>query len=419
MYVNATIRFARRFRLALLVALVVALGLYIPARGQSEAVISAPQPVAISGPQFAVTAGLPPVALGPYVQNVGATNAVICWATLSGEVTIDPPTKNDARFREYQVHSLVLRGLTPGTNYTYRVPGDPSDGAGCTFTTVPKKEQPFSFCVVSDTQNRGNKAHASIVERLLADKPDLLFNVGDLVSDGRSFDDWEEFFRVQGPLLRSVPCYAVLGNHECDSSLYFQFFALPGNERYYSFNRGTAHFVVLDSPGGRMPDDNQAITKAEQERFTKREQRKWQQQMEWFKEDLAAHQDAKYVFVFFHYPVYSLMAKRVAANDEFRARFGTVFQDHRVTAVFSGHDHHYHREVAGGVHFLDGGAAGGTARPLDGSPRPETVKQIAVACFTRVEIGRDRAQVRVIDVAGQTVDEFELFPRSRPTTRPE
>ncbi|HOW71132.1 MAG TPA: metallophosphoesterase family protein [Phycisphaerae bacterium] len=403
MHVDTTVRLVRTLRLALSAVLAVVLGLPVVTLGQSS--------VAPPGPQ--------PVALGPYVQNVGTSNAVICWATLSGEAILTPPAKNDTCFREYQVHSVMLRGLTPGTTYSYRVPGDTAAAGDCTFTTVPTGEHPFSFCVISDTQNRDNKAHRPIVERLLADKPDMLFNVGDLVSDGRSFGDWEEFFRVQGPLLRSVPCYAVLGNHERDSSLYFQFFALPGIERYYSFNRGAAHFVVLDSPGRRMPDDNQAVTKADQDRFKERGKRYWQQQMEWFKNDLAGHGDAKYIFVFLHYPIYSLMASRVASTNELRERLGTVFQDYRVTAVFSGHDHHYHREVAGGVHFVDSGAGGGSARPIDAPIRPETIRYAAVESFTRVEIGPDRAKVRVTDVAGKVVDEFSLSPRPHSTTKPE
>jgi hypothetical protein len=361
--------------------------------------------------------GQQPVAIGPYVQNMGARNATVCWATVNGEVTVAPPVNTDTRFREYQVHSVVLRGLKPGTTYTYSVPGTTGDAGRCSFTTFREGEHPFSFCVISDTQNRGNIAHRVIVERMMADKPDMLFNVGDLVSDGRNVGDWEEFFRVEGALLRGVPCYAALGNHERDSSLYFQFFTLPGNERYYSFDRGAAHFVVLDSPALSMPEDNQSVTKADRDRFEQRNRRYWQEQMQWFKDDLSGHADAKYIFVFFHFPIYCLKVSRVPATIEFRARFGTVFQDHRVTAVFNGHDHHYHREVVGGVHFVDGGVAGGWARPIDAPIPPETVKRAVVASFTRVDVAPDRAKVRVIDPAGKTVDEFELLPRAQAATK--
>ena len=312
---------------------------------------------------------------------MGTTNATVCWATVSGEVTITPPTAKDSMFREYQVHSIQLRGLQPGTAYTCTLPGCPGDAGPCTFTTMAKGEHPFSFSVISDTQNRGNAAHRTLVTRILTAKPDMAFVVGDLVSDGRSIGDWEEFFRVEDPLLRSVPCYAVLGNHERDSSLYFQFFALPGNERYYSFDRGAAHFVVLDTPGLSMPEDNQSVTPADRQRFEERNERYWQEQLKWFKDDLSGHPEAKYVFVFFHFPIYSLQASRVASTDALRARFGTVFQDYHVTAVFNGHDHHYHRELAGGVQFVDGGAAGGSARRIDAPIPPENVKYAQVESF--------------------------------------
>ncbi len=364
-----------------------------------------------------VAHGEQPVAIGPYVQNVGTQNATICWATVSGQVTLTPSVNTDSCFREYQMHSILLRGLKPGMPYTYRVPGTTDDAGKCTFTTFRSGEHPFSFCVISDTQNRGNAAHQSMVARMIAEKPDMLFNVGDLVADGRSIGDWEEFFRVEGALLRSVPCYAVLGNHERDASLYFQFFSLPGNERYYSFDRGAAHFVVLDSPGHSLPEDNQSLTKAGRDRFDQQNKRYAQEQVQWLKEDLAGHPEAKYIFAFFHFPIYSMNRSRRAATDLYRAQFGTVFQDHHVTAVFNGHDHHYHREVAGGVHFVDGGAAGGMARPLDPPIPPETVKSASVPTLSRVEVGPDRAKVRVVNVAGKVVDEFELSPRPEVATK--
>lgn len=392
MRIEPTCMRARVFRLAVTACLAITLRLPVAAQGQQ------------------------PVAIGPYLQNVGTTNATICWATVSGEVTLAPPTANDWIFREYQVHSIPLRGLKPGAAYTYTVPGCPGDAGRCTFTTMPKGDHPFSFSVISDTQNRGNTAHRLLVDRIIAVKPDMVFNVGDLVSDGRSIAEWEEFFRVEGPLLRSVPCYAALGNHERHSPLYFQFFVLPGNERYYAFDRGAAHFVVLDSPGLYMPEDNQSVTQDDQRHFEERNERYWQEQMKWFKDDLSGHPEAKYVFVFFHFPLYSLKTSRVASTNELRAQFGTVFEDHRVTAVFSGHDHHYHREQAGGVQFVDGGAAGGSARPIDAPIAPETVKHAQVESFAHITVGPDKATVRVTDVAGKIVDEFELSPRSQPAT---
>jgi predicted phosphohydrolase len=363
--------------------------------------------------------GQSPIAIGPYVQNVGADNATICWATIAGEVTLSPAADDDPSFREYQMHSIVLRDLEPGTTYTYAVAGDSGDRAHCTFTTVPKGEHPFSFAVISDTQNRANEAHRPIIELIMAGKPDMVFNVGDLVSDGRNIGDWENFFRIEGDLMRSVPYYAVLGNHDRASALFFQFFALPGDERNYSFDRGAAHFVVLDIPGLYPPDDNRSSSPADRQRFRERQERYWQRQLQWLKDDLAGHQGAKYRFVFLHFPPYSVKASRTEGSKQLRERFGTVFQDYKVTAVFSGHDHHYHHALAGGVHFVEGGVAGGGARPIDAPLLPETVKALSVVSFVRVDVGPEQARVRATDVAGNVVDEFEMpaRPQSAPAAK--
>jgi hypothetical protein len=61
--------------------------------------------------------------------------------------------------------------------------------------------------------------------------------------------------------------------------------------------------------------------------------------------------------------------------------------------------------------------AGGSARPIDAPVPPETVKRAVVESFARVGVGVDRAIVRITDVAGNTVDEFELSPRPQPATK--
>jgi len=352
------------------------------------------------------------IAIGPYVQNVSTDNATICWATADGEVTYASSTTTAEVVHSYRHHSIVLRDLKPGTTYTYDVLGDGTDAGKGSFATVPEGEHPFSFAVVGDTQNTENPAHRPIVERIIAQKPDLVFNTGDVVSDGRDMREWDPFFRINSDLMRSVPYYPALGNHDRHADLYFDFFALPGNEAYYSFNRGAAHFVVLDSPGPHDPETNQPLTKEEHQRLEQAWEDYWQRQMQWLKEDLAASAQAKYVFVFFHYPPYSVLKSRLEGAQQLRERLGTVFQDNKVSAVFNGHDHHYHRAAAGGVQFVTAGVSGGRARPTDAAPLPETVKYASVVTYVQVQVGPEQAAVRVIDVDGNAVDSFELRPRS-------
>jgi len=162
--------------------------------------------------------------------------------------------------------------------------------------------------------------------------------------------------------------------------------------------------VVLDSTG---PSPAGVAAAAEQ----RCQQEHWREQMAWLADDLAAHNDAKYIFVYLHHPLYSAMAKRQALAQEVRERFGTLLEKYRVSAVFSGHDHHYHRAVAGGVQFVTAAGGGAPLYEID-SPRPETVKSAKIHHYVSVEAGPERAVARVTDIDGQMVDRFQMRPRA-------
>ena len=53
---------------------------------------------------------------------------------------------------------------------------------------------------------------------------DMILIPGDLVSTGTNYSDWkDEFFAQSEPLFSTVPFYPVLGNHEANANLYFQY----------------------------------------------------------------------------------------------------------------------------------------------------------------------------------------------------
>jgi len=351
-----------------------------------------------------------PIAIGPYVQNVSEEFATICWATDAGQVKWGPAGGETTTSGGYEFHSVLLPDLEPGTTYTYDVLMDGSSAGKGTFTTFPEGEHSFRFVAFGDNRNR-HDVHRQVVALIMADKPDLVLNTGDLVRRGNQIKDWEAFFEVSTDLMRNVPYYPALGNHERDAQLYFDFFSLPGNERYYSFNRGAVHFVALDSDGPRIQETYGAVTDAQKEGFARRKQRYFERQLEWLKQDLAGHQDFKYVFVFFHHPLYSVKASRQAGAERVREMFGSIFQDYNVSAAFHGHDHYYHRAVAGGVQFVTTGGGGAPLYDID-APLPESVKWAKIEHFVRVDVAAGRASARVIDINGETIDEFEILPRA-------
>jgi acid phosphatase type 7 len=350
-------------------------------------------------------------AIGPYIQNVSDVSATICWATVTGEINYTPAAPKETPIHIYEHHSKKLRNLKASTTYTYDVFNDGTDLGKGTFTTAPKGEQPFYFDVIGDTQNRNNPNHRPIVEQIISENPAFVINVGDLVSDWLNIADWEAFFRINTDLMRSTPYFTVLGNHDRQSEYYFNFFVLPGNERYYSFNYGAAHFIVLDVIGPYISETDPPPIQGAMQRFYKAGTKHWQSQMEWLKQDLEDAKNTKYVFVFFHYPMYSANNKKDLPRD-MRMHFGTIFQDYKVSAVFNGHNHNYHRAVAGNVTFVVTGVSGG--RQTMFSPEPESVKYLSGPTHMHVDVGQDKAKIHAIGLDGKAIDEFEVTARMTP-----
>jgi len=116
--------------------------------------------------------------------------------------------------------------------------------------------------------------------------------------------------------------WPTIGNHEYSDlgiNAYLSYFTLPGNERYYDFTSGPAHFFVVNSDS-REPDGTSAASR----------------QAQWLKAGLEAS-DSAYNFVFFHHPSY--VSGGTGPNEYMQ----WPFEDWGATAVFNGHAHLYER----------------------------------------------------------------------------
>src|SRR5262245_41828261 len=92
--------------------------------------------------------------------------------------------------------------------------------------------------------------------RAEADGADFILNTGDMVADGRDLAAWQTMFEIEAPLLRELPLFPTLGNHERyyyghGVPTYLKYARVPdelgGAETYYGFTWGPVRFVVLDS----------------------------------------------------------------------------------------------------------------------------------------------------------------------------
>lgn len=132
--------------------------------------------------------------------------------------------------------------------------------------------------------------------------------------------------------------FPIIGNHDLDSDAgqpYYDYFTLPGNERYYSFVKGPVAFFALNSMPGE-PDgiDSESI------------------QAEWLRQELAAS-DSCWNLVLFHHPAYS---------SDFRGPNPWMrwpFEEWGADAALSGHHHVYERIIYDGFPYFINGLGGG------------------------------------------------------------
>ncbi len=212
---------------------------------------------------------------GPYVQHVTADGAWIMWkGEQATSLAWGTDTSLDHRSwpsgRDTGLQAVRLRDLQPDTTYLYALEGRDDRSATHAFHTAPEGHHGDTrFLVISDSQEDfGNRDIfddfiGRVTERLwddaageLSEHLDFVLLTGDLVDDGTVDSEWtNDFLRPSQELMAAVPLYAVLGNHELDSSLYFDYLQLPRAtsegeeepERWYRMDRNNIRLLALDS----------------------------------------------------------------------------------------------------------------------------------------------------------------------------
>lgn len=338
---------------------------------------------------------------GPYLQNVTADGATICWVTAA----------ETAQGKQYTYHQAPISGLKPATEYTYYA-GERGELKG-SFRTAPVEPEPFRFVAYGDSRTN-HAVHRSVLNAISRVNPRFVINSGDIVSDGDRMDHWDEFFKVAGEFMARVPYWPVLGNHEDNAALYYDHFALPGIERYYSFDYGTCHFVMLDS-------DDLELVKQEKQKVppeVMREYREargdyWQKQIEWLENDLETHKNADFIFATFHHPLYSSPQSEGRRREQERTRelFEELFRRYRITAVFNGHDHVYERNVVDGLQCIITGGGGASLYDF-GEPLPTSVKRESIHHFVIIDIDGDTATFTALTPDDKVIDTFQASARN-------
>ncbi len=209
-------------------------------------------------------------------------------------------------------------------------------------------QRPWSFAVLGDADIGGpGEAASPVFPRILAavneKGPDLVFFTGDLVHGRTLFlADFREQYRQAAGILRDcrAPFHLVPGNHDAEG---------PGGlEEYLSrfgpvpwvFHHRGWRFIGLNT---EMAGRRGAVTG---------------EQLRWLREQLSDRKENRRTVLFMHRPVWPTLTGEYAYHSLPRPELHRLFAEAGVAAVFSGHEHHFHREVRDGVLYVVTGGAG-------------------------------------------------------------
>ena len=336
---------------------------------------------------------------GPYLQNVSEHSITIMWEStqpLIGKVRYGKLSVNE--FEEVEdgsvtIHEVALTGLTIETNYQYQVVSGGFKSEIFTFKTAVKKDSPFSFAAYGDNK-AGPFNYRRVVKLISSKDPNFVFHNGDFVQRGNVYRQWEKlFFNPAREMINHIPLFGAIGNHEDNSPNYYNYFSFPGNERWYSFDFGNSHFIILDTEESLIQEGSDEI--------------------KWLINDLE-NRTATWTFVGSHHPPFTAGGNYYRKSRLVRKNvLYPIFEKYGVDVVFSGHDHNYERSEP--IVGKDGGnpvtyvvcGNGGTPLRYIGH-REWTHYAERVFGFVKVNIDGSRLQFQAFNIDNKVIDEFTL-----------
>ena len=279
------------------------------------------------------------------------------------------------------IHEATLTGLTPNTKYEYRV-GYGTDRRSDWYRLETAGASVYDVLIYPDSQSGDYSQWEEIVKSSALRNPRtaLYISMGDLVDNGEHAYQWRTWLNSIKPLSANVPLATTLGNHEMytldwkmrEPYAYLNYFAVPpnGNEtfnrRFYSYDFGDVHYVVLDT---MLYESNH------EDNHDTHHPDLYDVQVQWLRQDLTAN-TKKWTVVLMHRDPFQYAFDRSGANravgfDDEGVLFMPIFDEFNVDLVLSAHLHSYRnrghvrnfeRDALGPLYILTG-IAGDARRP--------------------------------------------------------
>lgn len=323
-------------------------------------------------------------------QLYSTDTCMIEWGTdtlysLGNELTYEYGTSHQ--------HTYTISNLSPSAEYYYRVMVSQEAYAGSFISAPDSNADAISFFVYGDTRSNPG-IHNQVAAEMIAtyNDPDfhsIIISVGDLVSNGDSESIWDsEFFSPTysniRKMLADLPYQSCIGNHEGSGVLFKKYFPYPFvSGRYWSFDYGPAHFVVVDQYTSYGPGSAQ---------------------LTWIENDLAAT-NKPWKFIYLHEPGWS--AGGHSNNTNVQNYIQPLCVEYGVPIVFGGHNHYYARALVNNVqHITTGGGGAPLYQPDPGYPY--IVNTAMKNHFCKVTIAEDTLWFEAVTPSGEVIDSFTI-----------
>ncbi|MBU1642480.1 metallophosphoesterase family protein [bacterium] len=289
----------------------------------------------------------------PYLQKQTQESVVLMWQTPEKEkgcVRYGKEALSQTRCEETpeKNHRIELGGLQKATTYLYSVDAKSLkiDNEDRYFTTLNDDgNMTQRIWVLGDSGNYNEsqqEVRTAMKKHLGGKKIDTWLMLGDNAYRSGSQEQYNKgLFNAYPDTLKHNALWAVIGNHDARRWAFYDIFEFPvngeaggvasGSEKYYAFDNGNVHFVMLDSQTeDRGADSDMA---------------------KWLQKDLAANKKL-WTIVVFHHPPYSKGSHDSDSYYDSRGRmvqmrenFLPILEEYDVDLVLSGHSHGYERSL--------------------------------------------------------------------------
>ena len=352
---------------------------------------------------------------GPSLSMITQNSVMISWWTSSsGPSTVhygksQTLGKQVINSESVENHEIKLDNLEFNSTYYYQVETGGTKSNTYQFKTAPGFSDFIKFIIYGDNRGGGDfdqpEVFSDIVANMVSAKPDLIFALGDLIHNDDEYESdlnflqkqWDAFFDIIDDTTHEIPWIYVIGNHDAPEnfgeSSFTEVFVQPKEpdpyERYFSFDYGPVHFIVLDTElvSYQVSGD----------------------QWEWLQKDLAEKRQTIHTFILMHKPLtspyippYWVSQRGLYTNYNLGRKFQELCENHSVTGILAAHDHMYHYDSIGNRNLSQIVSAGGGA-PLYAPP-----DEGGIYHHVELEVDWKNIFVKVVASNGSIFDEFKL-----------